>query len=226
MLFLPPEPGNRCKLAFPLCKWDLVLTFDLQTTIGIPVLYVLLKVLHALFLRTPLANPPESIKSGNYGTPPRVAWYFKQLLIYFLGLIAMKLFVYFLFAALPWLPWVGDWALRWTEGNEALQIAFAMFAFPLAMNAAQYWIIDSFIKDNKSAEGYERVQGSEDGNSEENARLERNSDDTEITEVEEEHIPKAADGPLTEVNPTPLPQRSPSKDEESIRGRSSPKNNH
>lgn len=49
----------------------------------------------------------------------------------------MKLFVLFLFAVLPWVPWIGDWALRWTEGNEALQIAFAMFIFPLAMNAIQ-----------------------------------------------------------------------------------------
>ena len=48
---------------------------------------------------------------------------------------------------LPWIAWVGDWALRWTEGSEALQIAFVMFVFPLIMNALQYYIIDSFIKD-------------------------------------------------------------------------------
>lgn len=191
----------------------------MQTTIGIPVLYVLLKVLHKLVSRTPLANPPESIESGNYGSPPHVTWYFKQLIVYFIGLIGMKLFVYFLFAALPWLPWVGDWALRWTEGNEALQIAFAMFAFPLAMNAVQYWIIDSFIKDNKHKEGYERVQGSEDGNSDEHARLERESGDTDVTEVEEEESPKPGPSPaLRELNPTPIPSRTSSRN-----GRRSPK---
>jgi len=77
----------------------------------------------------------------------------------------MKFCVFGLFQILPWIAWVGDWALRWTEGNEALQIAFAMFVFPLFMNAAQYYIVDAFIKDTGGgaggAEGYERA-GQED----------------------------------------------------------------
>lgn len=144
-----------------------------QTTIGIAVLYLLLKVIHVAFSYTPLARPTESIKSGHYGQPPHVTWWLKQSLLYFLGLVGMKLFVLLLFLLLPWLPWVGDWMLRWTEGNEALEIAFVMFLFPLAMNAIQYWIIDNFIMD-KSGRGrrkegdaggeYERVQeGSESG---------------------------------------------------------------
>lgn len=86
----------------------------------------------------------------------------------------MKLFVLVLFLLLPWLPWVGDWMLRWTEGNEALEIAFVMFIFPLLMNGVQYWIIDNFIMDKsrgKAGAGdgrgddheYERVQGGYDG---------------------------------------------------------------
>lgn len=86
----------------------------------------------------------------------------------------MKLFVLLLFLLLPWLPWVGDWMLRWTEGNEAVEIAFVMFIFPLLMNGLQYWIIDNFIMDkSRSKEGaergdrddheYERVQGGYDG---------------------------------------------------------------
>lgn len=89
-----------------------------------------------------------AIKSGNYGQPPKGGWWLKQSLIFFLGLIGIKLFVFFLFAALPWLAWVGDWALRWTEGSESLQVAFVMFIFPLAMNMSQYYIIDAFIKDS------------------------------------------------------------------------------
>jgi len=152
-----------------------LLNLAIDTTIGIPVLVVFLNVLHKLFLYTSLANPPESIKSGNYGQPPRVTWWMKQCLIYFIGLFLMKMFVFFLFQALPWLAWVGDWALRWTEGNESLQIAFVMFLFPLAMNALQYYIVDSYIKnrdgvqDQGEGQGYESVQtddaegGEEDG---------------------------------------------------------------
>jgi len=142
-----------------------LLNLAIDTTIGIPVLVVCLNVLHKLFLYTSLANPPESIKSGNYGRPARVTWWMKQCLIYFIGLFLMKMFVFFLFQALPWLAWVGDWALRWTEGNESLQIAFVMFIFPLAMNALQYYIIDAYIKDHGDGsqgqgegQGYESVQ--------------------------------------------------------------------
>jgi uncharacterized spore protein YtfJ len=145
-----------------------LLNLGIDTTLGVPVLYVLLKLLHRIFTYTPLANPPQSIKSGNYGQPPKATWYFKQLLIYCIGLVGMKMFVFFLLMAMPFLPWIGDWALRWTEGNEALQVAFALFIFPLAMNAIQYWIIDSFIMDKKQTEGgpdYQRVDGEEEGES-------------------------------------------------------------
>lgn len=132
----------------------------------------------------------------------------KQLLIYFVGLVGMKLFVWFLFAALPWLPWVGDWALRWTEGNEALQIAFSMFVFPLAMNAVQYWVIDSFIMDKKgkregSAEQgeYERVGSQEDDD-------ERGDEDGSFTEVEEVDSQRPIPKVMDEANPTPVPAGS------------------
>jgi hypothetical protein len=63
----------------------------------------------------------------------------------------MKLCVLIIFLMAPGIAQVGDWALSWTEGNEKLQIAFSMMIFPLIMNAMQYYIIDSFIKD-KAAE--------------------------------------------------------------------------
>lgn len=63
-----------------------------------------------------------------------------------MGLMGMKVCVLFIFLLAPWISRVGDWALRWTEGNEALQVIFVMLVFPVIMNAAQYYIIDSFIK--------------------------------------------------------------------------------
>ena len=61
----------------------------------------------------------------------------------------MKFCVFIIFQLLPWIIQVGDWALRWTEGNETVQIFFVMLFFPVVMNAIQYYIIDSFIKDQK-----------------------------------------------------------------------------
>jgi hypothetical protein len=98
---------------------------------------------------TPLGNPRESIESGNYGSPPRATWWFKQSIIYFLGLMGMKICVLIIFLVLPWISRIGDWALRWTEGDEVLQVMFVMLIFPVIMNATQYYIIDSFIKKQK-----------------------------------------------------------------------------
>lgn len=63
--------------------------------------------------------------------------------------MGMKLCVLIIFLVLPWISVVGDWALRWTEGSEVLQVMFVMLVFPLIMNATQYYIIDTFIKKQK-----------------------------------------------------------------------------
>ena len=123
-----------------------------KTTLGIPILVVLLRVLTFAFSLTVLGNPPESIQSGNYGQPPKTRWWLKQSFIYFIGLLGMKLCVFLIFQLCPWIIRIGDWALRWTEGNEMVQVFFVMLFFPVVMNAIQYYIIDSFIKDQKPSD--------------------------------------------------------------------------
>ncbi len=118
----------------------------METTVGIPILLILLKIVTGLVAYTSWGNPRESIQSGNYGHPPNVYWWIKQSVIYFCGLFGMKICVLIMFLMLPWISRIGDWALKWTEGNERLQIVFVMMLFPLIMNALQYYIIDSFIK--------------------------------------------------------------------------------
>ena len=73
----------------------------------------------------------------------------------------MKLCVFFIFRLCPWIIEIGDWALRWTEGDERVQVFFVMLFFPLVMNALQYYIIDSFIKNKRPSE-HEPIP-SEDG---------------------------------------------------------------
>lgn len=130
-----------------------LLNLGIDTTLGIPILLIILKVLTIGASKTPLANPPESIKSGNYGDPPRATWWLKQSILYFIGLLGMKVCVFFIFELCPWIVVVGDWALKWTEGNTALQIAFVMLIFPLIMNAFQYYVIDTFIKKKPEPDG-------------------------------------------------------------------------
>ena len=125
----------------------------IQTTVGIPILVILLQVVTHGIAVTPLGKPPESIQSGNYGDPPKSSWWAKQCLIYFVSLLGMKSCVLVFFNLFPWISRVGDWALAWTEGNAALQVAFVMLIFPLIMNALQYYIIDSYIKNKVQADG-------------------------------------------------------------------------
>lgn len=140
--------------------FGLIFLTSFQTTLGIPILILALRILNFLASYTPIANPPESIESGNYGHPPRAGWWLKQSVIYFLGLLNMKVCVFFLIQFLPFIVKVGDWALKWTEGNTALQITFVMLLFPVCMNAIQYYIIDTFIKKPLS---YDMYSGEERG---------------------------------------------------------------
>ncbi|KAL9112559.1 MAG: hypothetical protein Q9227_003130, partial [Pyrenula ochraceoflavens] len=158
-----------------------LLNLGIDTTIGIPILIVLLRIIHVGASYTPIARPPESIQSGYYGDPPRATWWLKQSILYFIGLLGMKFCVFLIFELLPWIIRVGDWALRWTEGNTAVQIAFVMLIFPTIMNAAQYYIIDTFIKkrtidENGVGKGDEADAADGDDDNEEQGRLLGESD--------------------------------------------------
>lgn len=158
---------------------------------------------------TPLGQPPESIQSGNYGTPPNAWWWLKQSFIYFCGLFGMKFCVLILFLMMPWISRVGDWALRWTEGDEKVQIVFVMMLFPLIMNALQYYIIDSFIKkaaSKEDTEGHEVVPpfersyhrvAAEDGEDEEDA----DEEEGDVEPQTEGILRKKADASREEYNP-------------------------
>lgn len=119
----------------------------------------------------------------------------------------MKLCVFFLFKLLPWIAWVGDWALRWTEGNEAVQITFVMFIFPLIMNALQYWIIDGFIKEKPQGDGhYGAVAGEESDDDGDDEWLERHRRSRHSGE--EDSDTEEGREPLKEANPTAVPIRT------------------
>ncbi|KIW99180.1 uncharacterized protein Z519_00843 [Cladophialophora bantiana CBS 173.52] len=167
-----------------------LLNLAIDTTLGIPILIGILKILTVGAGYTPLANPPESIESGRYGTPPKTSWWAKQCLLYFLGLIGMKICVFIIFQLCPWLGRVGDWALGWTEGNEAVQIAFVMFIFPLIMNAAQYYIIDTFIKQKKSPHK-EAEEDTEHERGEERGSLLRDAGPDHGRSIDEDEVCKA-----------------------------------
>jgi len=88
-----------------------------------------------------------------------------------------------------------------------MQITFVMLIFPLIMNAMQYYIIDSFIKDSSGSD-YEAAPG-DDPEEEEHEGLirgRRGSDDDGGIEVGNEEPRRRSPSARTkEANPTPLP---------------------
>ncbi|VEU22396.1 DEKNAAC103710 [Brettanomyces naardenensis] len=124
----------------PCDYYFLNILFD--TTIGIPILWGLLYVVHMLAEKCGITG----IDSGEYGTPPQVANYLKQLALYFVGLLSMKLIIYTLLILCPFLVKFAVWILSWTDKIPDLQVAFVMMIFPLIMNSFQYYVIDTIIQ--------------------------------------------------------------------------------
>ncbi|TVY83063.1 Vacuolar membrane protein [Lachnellula suecica] len=193
-----------------------LLNLAIDTTVGIPILIILLRIFTALFAMTPFGHPRESIESGNYGSPPRAWWWFKQSLIYFLGLMGMKFCVLIIFLVLPWISRVGDWALRWTEGDEALQVIFVMLIFPVIMNATQYYIIDSFIKKQSEEHEHERLDDSDSESDGEdsvfNDPARRSSDSVHVGNEDPEVQSKAKNASKNSVTSETKPQASGSRE--------------
>ncbi|KAK0491439.1 vacuolar membrane protein-domain-containing protein [Armillaria novae-zelandiae] len=116
-----------------------------DTTLGVGLLYIILRVLTHLFVEN---LHLKGFESGIYGTPPSVQFWGKQAALYVVALTTMKLLVIALLAFFPGLFIIGAWLLSWTRtgDGDALQVIFTMGLFPILMNILQFWLIDSIVK--------------------------------------------------------------------------------
>jgi hypothetical protein len=80
-----------------------------------------LKLLNHLFItRLQL----EGLQSGQYGNPPQLVPWFKQLGVYFLALSLMKACVVILFQLWTGIYKVGDWLIGWLSHSVDAQSTF------------------------------------------------------------------------------------------------------
>lgn len=104
----------------------------MDTTLGIGILWLILTGFNSLFARFHFTG----FKSGVYGEPPLknqlIPWA-KQLLVYIVSLIIMKIIVVALFHLCPWISDFGDWVLEWTVGNYKLQVVFVMLMLVVSL---------------------------------------------------------------------------------------------
>ncbi|KAF9325989.1 hypothetical protein BG006_010555 [Podila minutissima] len=138
------------------CIWYFLNIF-LDTTFGVGVLYLFLKGADKYFQHMRI----EGLRTGEYGNPPQIQRWWKQTLVFSLGLVVMKIVVVIVLTW-PFLFTFGEWVLGWTLQNEKLQILFVMLILPLSLNICQFWVIDYILK-QKTVEKFPiRIDDDED----------------------------------------------------------------
>lgn len=85
-------------------------------------------------LQTSTASPDIHVTKKQR---PRLSFFFRQLSLYLLSLLLMKIMVVILFALFPFLFDVGRWVLNLFGKHQKAQIFFVMAVFPLGMNTLQ-----------------------------------------------------------------------------------------
>lgn len=121
------------------CDWYF-LNLLMDTTIGVPLLYVLLTVVHYTASRAGL-----KVQSGYYGTPPQLKLYAQQLCLFLVSLMLMKLVVFELLKLDFWID-LADWVLNWSDRWPNLQVFLVMFVSPIVLNCVQFYFIDNIVK--------------------------------------------------------------------------------
>ncbi|XP_003384959.1 PREDICTED: store-operated calcium entry regulator STIMATE-like isoform X2 [Amphimedon queenslandica] len=127
---LPLEDTDHCIIY--------LLNFLLDSTLGIIIIYVLLKLVKCIvnhFNFTPL-------KSGEYGVPFRCNYWLAQCGVVLLVMLVMKLVIGPMAVFHFWTK-VGHVILPFK--NKELRTAVVIFIVPFIVNVMMFWIVDSII---------------------------------------------------------------------------------
>lgn len=169
--------GNACVLYFLNILIDTTLGespcfggWNLLTEgiLGVAIIYLFLHLLTYFFTEK---CHFQGFKSGQYGTPPSLAFWGRQAAVYVFSLTSMKLLVVVLFALWPGVFTLGEWMLSFLGTSDTAQIILcvpppvvlfaaltyrALFSvmglFPIIMNIVQFWLIDSIVKSNAESD--------------------------------------------------------------------------
>ncbi|KAL3232188.1 Uncharacterized protein RNJ44_04104 [Nakaseomyces bracarensis] len=134
------------------CDWYF-LNLLLDTTIGIPILWLALNALTKLLQYFKVRNVesgnyfPEETENRNYSDKPLLSAFVKQLCVFIGGLVIMKIFIYLILNYFEdFAYWFADLILAWADPWPDVQIILVMFIFPVLLNCFQYFCVDNVIK--------------------------------------------------------------------------------
>ncbi|CDJ61690.1 hypothetical protein, conserved [Eimeria maxima] len=123
-----------------VCVWYWI-NIVVDTTFGVYVQYILLRGARRLLKGAPC------LEYGSYGSPPRYAACFAQLMSWQIFCLLMKISAgAFMLALQGPLVFIGSALLASLDTNPNAKLFVVMVATPLVMNSLQYWLTDSFIK--------------------------------------------------------------------------------
>ncbi|CCD27322.1 uncharacterized protein NDAI_0K01310 [Naumovozyma dairenensis CBS 421] len=140
------------------CDWYF-LNLLLDTTIGIPILWLILHFLERILISFRI----ENVQSGNYfpkaqnddeednltnhHQKPMVSAFIKQVIVFMCGLSIMKIAIFLILNYFEDLAyWFADLILGWSDPWPNLQVFLVMFVFPVLLNCFQYFCVDNIIK--------------------------------------------------------------------------------
>lgn len=120
------------------------LAYMLDSTWGVGLVLILLHVFHAIADRLELQDVTDC---GYYGDPPRWSVWGKQLCVYLLALVLMKIVNgWIVYACYTSVAGLGDEIFATFTNYRHLELMLVMVIWPGCFNAFQFWVVDSALK--------------------------------------------------------------------------------
>jgi len=121
------------------CTWYFI-NYVLDTTIGLVVIWFLLRVLHCVAVRKGWVK----LRMGDYGSPPHFRTWFFQCLAYIGVMCVEKVVILCLFQLSFWTT-VKKFILKPISAYPRFELIVVMLIVPFIMNALMFWVVDNFL---------------------------------------------------------------------------------
>lgn len=127
------------------CNWYWI-NLTLDDTIGVGILFLLLRLLQCTY-RTRCISRPELALTGEYGDPPDVRIFGRQLLDWQMLVVVEKiLLAAFVVNSTGAVAAVAGVLLGWLDPYPRVKLVVVMVVSPLVMNVFALWAADSFLQ--------------------------------------------------------------------------------
>lgn len=121
------------------CTWYFI-NYLLDTTVGLLVIWFVLKMLHVLASR----KNWHKLKMGEYGEPPRFKTWLFQCMAYLAVMLTEKIVILILFQFNFWTG-VKKLILKPISGYPKLELVVVLLLVPFVINALMFWVVDNFL---------------------------------------------------------------------------------